>query len=218
MAFEAAFPCIRATNADRYIFLGDICGYYFDTLVIWEKLVTLPRLVAILGNHDAFFLKCVQQGCVPEQYIQKYGPSLELLLRYPATLVKEKFISWLHSNPSQYTSPEGLLHCVHGSPLDPLDGYMYPNSPLPIGAFAPFVLCGHTHYSMVREQSGTVFFNPGSLGQPRNGEMPTYGVIDTKNKTCSIYHVQYDAKRYAQEIFDTYPEYPYLYSVLVRNK
>ncbi|MGM9813568.1 MAG: phosphodiesterase [Candidatus Enteromonas sp.] len=40
------------------------------------------------------------------------------------------------------------------------------------------LLFGHTHVYMLKRADGVVYFNPGSVSFPKNGNPPTYGVID----------------------------------------
>ncbi|MFA5093278.1 MAG: metallophosphoesterase, partial [Candidatus Omnitrophota bacterium] len=56
-AFEAAYPLIINESADVNLFLGDLCGYYFDEVSVWQRLRDVPRLVALRGNHDEMFLR-----------------------------------------------------------------------------------------------------------------------------------------------------------------
>jgi predicted phosphodiesterase len=68
-------------------------------------------------------------------------------------------------------SGRSSLHLVHGSPRDPVDEYLHPDTPLDdlVGfAKAPFVVMGHSHRPFVRSARGTTFVNVGSCGLPRD--------------------------------------------------
>jgi predicted phosphodiesterase len=54
-AVRAAHPMIMSEKADVHVFLGDLCGYYFDQNEIFILLQSIPNLVALKGNHDQFF-------------------------------------------------------------------------------------------------------------------------------------------------------------------
>lgn len=77
------------------------------------------------------------------------------------------------------------LVMVHGSPWEPHNEYIYPNSPAisrlaEIGA--DYVILGHTHYQMAERVGRSLVINPGSAGEPRdprNGFMLSYAVLDT---------------------------------------
>ena len=46
-AFRIACKAIVAESADLNIFLGDLCGYYYDQLDIFDMLREIPNLGAI---------------------------------------------------------------------------------------------------------------------------------------------------------------------------
>lgn len=43
------------------------------------------------------------------------------------------------------------------------------------------VLFGHTHKPMIDTLEGILFFNPGSATYPREGSLPSFGIISIKN-------------------------------------
>lgn len=47
---------------------------------------------------------------------------------------------------------------------------------------ADIVLYGHTHCRDIRYEDGVYILNPGSIGSPRDGKMPGYGVISLSEK------------------------------------
>ena len=46
---------------------------------------------------------------------------------------------------------------------------------------ADICLFGHTHIPTVQVQNGIIFFNPGSLNEPRGSSRPSYGIIKIEN-------------------------------------
>jgi putative phosphoesterase len=79
------------------------------------------------------------------------------------------------------------LVMVHGSPWEPHNEYIYPNSPS-ISRFAEldadYVILGHTHYQMAERVGRPLVINPGSAGEPRdprNGFKLSYAVLDTES-------------------------------------
>lgn len=191
-AFSEAFPLLKKECADINIFLGDICGYYFEPLPIWGELLSLPNLLAVLGNHDDFLLQCLDNGSVPESYMQKYGPALDILMQGESPEKKE-FIQWLRRLKPHYADPGGLFSCCHGAPANALSGYLYPDSPLP-DMKENFLFTGHTHYPMQRCNGRAICCNPGSLGQPRQGGNPSYATveIDGRHFKWRLHQFAYD--------------------------
>ena len=77
------------------------------------------------------------------------------------------------------------LVMVHGSPFEPHNEYIYPNSPSlsRLGTIdADYVILGHTHYQMAERIGRVLVINPGSAGEARdarNAFRLSYAVLDT---------------------------------------
>jgi len=77
------------------------------------------------------------------------------------------------------------LVMVHGSPFEPHNEYIYPNSPsiAKLGSIdADYVILGHTHYQMAEQVGRVLVINPGSAGEARdarNAFRLSYAILDT---------------------------------------
>jgi putative phosphoesterase len=86
------------------------------------------------------------------------------------------------------------LVVVHGSPFDPHDEYLYPNSPnlkKLAQIEADFIVLGHTHYHMALPVGRALVINPGSAGEPRdhrNGFKLSCAVLDTQSGEVTFHH------------------------------
>jgi putative phosphoesterase len=88
------------------------------------------------------------------------------------------------------------LYMVHGSPWEPHDEYIYPNSPAlkrlsQIGS--DFVVLGHTHYHMAERVGRSLVINPGSCGEARdhrNGFRLSYAILDTETEEVTFDHFE----------------------------
>jgi putative phosphoesterase len=86
------------------------------------------------------------------------------------------------------------LVVVHGSPFDPYDEYLYPNSPnlRKLAAIdADYIVLGHTHYHMAERIGRALVINPGSAGEPRdhrNGFQLSCAVLDTATGDVQFHH------------------------------
>ena len=72
---------------------------------------------------------------------------------------------------------------VHGSPRDPLDEYLPDEADAwrarLEGIDADFICTGHTHVPMDLDVDGRRIINPGSVGQPRDGDpRASYAIIE----------------------------------------
>ncbi len=86
------------------------------------------------------------------------------------------------------------LVMVHGSPFDPHDEYLYPNSPnlqKLAQIEADFIVLGHTHYHMAQQVGRALVINPGSAGESRdhrNGFRLSCAVFDTESGEVLFHH------------------------------
>ena len=214
-AFRVAYDMIISEKADFNVFLGDLCGYYFDQQQIYEMILSLPNLIALQGNHDQIFLKVVQGNeALRRDYLRKYGSSIEYLLGDDNPELR----LWLSTLPESYSITTLGLTCHHGSPWDYLDGYVYPDSPLEKFLDYPSLLfvLGHTHYPMVRTIDDKLIVNPGSLGQPRNAGLPTYAIIDYPSKKVIFREIFYDKTDLIRQIDKLDGNNEYLKKILYR--
>ena len=86
------------------------------------------------------------------------------------------------------------LVMVHGSPFDPPDEYIYPNSPA-LGRLAQidadYIILGHTHYHMAVPVGRGLAINPGSCGEARdhrNEFRLSWAVLDTETGEVAFGH------------------------------
>ncbi len=197
--FRVAYIMLIDEGADLNIFLGDLCGYYFDQYDILDMLQTIPNLIAIKGNHDSIFLKIVNgDEDLRKDYLIKYGSSMENLLKGNNC----HLIQWLNSLPESYISSDLDLSCYHGSPWDAMECYVYPDSSLDkfLEYHCSSFVLGHTHHRMYRRIGEKIIINPGSLGQPRDGGWPTYIVMDYTLKRNIIREVPYNKSELLKRI------------------
>ena len=72
------------------------------------------------------------------------------------------------------------ISLFHGSPWDPLQGYIYPDYP-GFGEFlridSDLFFLGHTHYPLYKKIGNKGIINPGSVGLPRNGDSRAQAAI-----------------------------------------
>lgn len=197
-AFDAVLQ--SATGYDQVWCLGDIVGYGPNPHECIQRLRSLP-FVTVAGNHDWAVVNLVDlndfnadaQGAAHWTYDQLTQDDREFLAGLPARVVLHGFT------------------LVHGSPRYPVWEYILQPS-IARASFAHFdTLCclvGHTHvpfiYSMDDSRDGArcksqapphdalvpltdvprMIINPGSVGQPRDGNpLAAYAILDTEERT-----------------------------------
>jgi putative phosphoesterase len=88
------------------------------------------------------------------------------------------------------------LVMVHGSPFEPHNEYIYPNSPSlsRLGTLdADYVVLGHTHYQMAERVGRVLVINPGSAGEARdarNAFQLSYAILDTNTDEVAFENFQ----------------------------
>jgi diadenosine tetraphosphatase ApaH/serine/threonine PP2A family protein phosphatase len=161
--------------------------------------------VGVRGNHDA--------AAVGGDEIEHFNPEARAAMEWTRAAISDATRAWLAALPERRV--EGDLSLVHGSPRDPTWEYL--TSPGAARAsFAvletPHGLNGHTHVPLafvlrddrmdaLRPEPGDMLalaglramLNPGSVGQPRDGDpRASYLVLDLEAMTATWHRVEYD--------------------------
>lgn len=169
---------------DGFIFCGDIFGYFNHPADVVDLLMSIENLVAVLGNHDKYYLDMRNDGYHfqkrKDELVDQYGSS------YKHTLSVSQ-LEFLKEMPMhKKLCLEGKeISIFHGTPNDLLEGRCYPDRTDFSQYTSDISFFGHTHYRMGRTIDGIRIINPGSLGQPRDGLGFSYAVYDFTN---DIYH------------------------------
>ncbi|HEX9775591.1 MAG TPA: metallophosphoesterase family protein [Actinomycetota bacterium] len=214
-ALEAVMERIDALSVDQTFVLGDIVGYCADPNAVVERLGSLPSVVLLAGNHDL-----AATGRFDRSW---FNTVAEQALAWTARVLEERTHAVLAPlEPSGRRGDATLL--VHGSPREPVTEYVT-NASVAQESFAAqsFDLCffGHTHVPVayVREgrrvsrlalpdgervpfaRPGTrVMLNPGSVGQPRDGDPRASFLIVEDEETAQVVRVDYDVARTQEKI------------------
>ena len=100
---------------------------------------------------------------------------------------------------------------VHGGWDNPVDEYIREVSDNYFARFSQkFFFSGHTHVQcLVRFKNGQIYCNPGSVGQPRDGNpMAAFALFDGKN--IELCRVNYDIDRVVDSLKQhDFPSYYY---------
>lgn len=216
-SFKEVLTSMNKKGVERWLYCGDICGYYYHQNEIIRLLRKLPNLVCILGNHDKLFLDMLDGENDGKVYTEKYGHANKLFLETASA----ECITFLRKmEQSEIFEINGCeIAMFHGSPWDPLDEYIYPDSSFERfkSLNYDFVVLGHTHRPMDITAGRTRIINPGSCGQPRDIDMPSYCIFDTENDSVQFIRVNYDKTALIKEINKNDGTNKYLRDVLQRG-
>jgi len=201
--WEALLALQRAEpQPDAVLFAGDAVGYGPDpaNCVRWLRTQATDAVrgdcddALITGNgpHDAPQLEEVARATVALARAQLTPADRAALSLWPLT-------ASLHLGGAMFA----LAHATLARPLDgALDLLTASDAALREalgGLRADFVVLGHTHVPALRRTNGTLFINPGSLGQPRYGVPDaTYAVWEDGD--VRIWHLHYDHDATAQRL------------------
>lgn len=212
-ALKAVLEHIKRQKADKIISLGDIIDYGGQP----NEVVTLIRkmkITSIIGNHE--------QALWDEYYRSLLSDfALNSLNRTQEVLTEENF-NYLYS--LRRTIEFNKILFVHGMPPDDISTYFCKLSQMQlISAFNSYQnkLCfvGHSHVPAIAEfnekkviwiefEGGMTLskdykyiINPGSVGQPRNGNYhSSYMLLDTDSLLLKQVYVKYDIEAAADQI------------------
>jgi predicted phosphodiesterase len=185
LALNAIFDKVQEeVGKIDYIFgLGDYVGYScYPNEVI--DIVKKRFDVVIMGNHDLAGALGNADGFNRDAKTAALWNSEQL------TEENRTFLSILEQQHHFHIFPEWSLFVIHGTPVDPINGYLRPDIPdqkkdeyLQMIPQSRFMFNGHTHIPMIYKGKGTagdtIIVNPGSVGQPRDR--------DPRASACVLY-------------------------------
>lgn len=198
-ALKAVLEDAKSLNCRSFICLGDIAGYHCEINECIEALIELPSLVLIKGNHDQYLID--NSDCPRSKHVTS-------TLSYQRAVIKSKNLEWLSKGLSDYSL--GIKYFTHGGPADRLEQYIYRVS----GEIFPDeftqLFVGHTHVQIVLNVGNKIFCNPGSVGQPRDGDpRAAYALLDGDQIISR--RVAYDiAKTQQTMVAAGFPAYSYV--------
>lgn len=178
-ALQAVLKDALARGCDRFISLGDVVSYYAQPGECIE-LLKKYNAINILGNHDSYLVN--DTNC-------PRSSAVSVIIDHHKKIVTTSQLDWLKK--SLPLLQEGTTLFVHGGPEDPQDQYLYSvsNTIFPQGVEVLF--SGHTHVQTLVDFGGGIYCNPGSVGQPRDGDSrAAYASIE--DGKIKLHRVEYD--------------------------
>jgi predicted phosphodiesterase len=194
--------------------LGDVVGYGPEPDAVVERLREVGAM-GVRGNHDA-------AACGGPE-IDWFNPEARRAMEWTRRAISPPTVEWLAALPDRRT--EGLCELVHGSYREPLWEYVTSDgvAAANLAALATGVrigLHGHTHVPLafvedgkelllIRGRHGTVLelagrralVNPGSVGQPRDGNpASSYLIWEPELDRVTWRRVSYDVAAVQQSM------------------
>jgi predicted phosphodiesterase len=212
-AFEATLEAIAASEAAELWCLGDLVGYGAEP----DACVELARrhaAVCLAGNHDL--------AVVGELPLEDFSRGASLAVQWTREVISDDSRAFLAGLSPQ--GQEGEIGLYHASPRDPVWEYVLSALLADLCMDAQrqrICLVGHSHValSFARRQgepatgeprregtrldisSGEWLLNPGSVGQPRDGDRrAAWLLLDLDGAKASFLRADYDVSAAAAAI------------------
>jgi predicted phosphodiesterase len=169
--------------AERFICLGDVVDYGPWNDECLERIVALPNVSLLQGNHERLFLG--------EDDPAKELPLVQqFMLASHARFTRRDLIEGLPLS----IELNGRFACVHT-----IGGVrIYPNTDIEIDRD---YIVGHSHHQYLIRRNGKVIVNPGSIGQNRQRiDRVEWALFDTNTESFSFYSEAWDVISFIQEL------------------
>ena len=210
---EALEKCLQTAQGryDEALCLGDLVGYGPDPNSVIDRIREIARVV-LRGNHD--------KACCGLTDAEDFNPLARLATRWTRQELTPEHTQFLRDLPSGPVDLEDFV-LVHGSPRDE-DEYLL-DARAALEALrhqrTQAVLFGHTHYqggfllnanrqlevihnfaegdgdpqTLSLEDGSRYLLNPGSVGQPRDGDWrAAFAILDSDQRRIEYYRASYD--------------------------
>jgi predicted phosphodiesterase len=207
-ALEACLDDARDRGFERTLVLGDVVGYGPDPNDVVERVRGLRPVEIVRGNHD-------KVACGVEQP-ESFNVVAKSAAMWTLSMLTPEHRTWLAALQQGPVFVNALVEICHGSPVDE-DSYIFDELDATRAlnvSRRPVCLFGHTHWPAAFEQSyeealaiglkydgemrivlrdGVKYLmNPGSVGQPRDGDArAAYAIVDTDSRHVELIRVEY---------------------------
>lgn len=214
-AWKSVLLDIRSSNVDAIICLGDIVGYGPNPAEVLESIYRNVEYI-VIGNHDAAIADKLDTSLFNEdanyilnwthQQLNKHA--IKFLSSLPLTLHAE-FFKCTHGD---FSNPYAFNYLV--DPHDALQSWNAVDDPI--------IFVGHTHQPAIfvigasgipyllepqdfeMEEGKRYIVNPGSVGQPRDGEArASYCIFDVHTRQIFWRRVPFDIDAYRETLQKT---------------
>ena len=208
---EALDTCLadaRRRGFDRTLVLGDLVGYGGDPNAVVERVLALKPTALVRGNHD-------KVACGIEQ-AEGFNAVARSAAKWTLDVLTPEHRDWLAALPEGPHVVDDYVEICHGSPFDE-DAYIFDEldavRALRVST-RPVCLFGHTHFPVIFElasdglntdgppaaaetrlnlrEGSKYLINPGSVGQPRDGDpRAAYAIVDSTKQCVELMRLNY---------------------------
>jgi diadenosine tetraphosphatase ApaH/serine/threonine PP2A family protein phosphatase len=218
-AFESTLAAADAFGWDRLVVLGDLVGYGGAPNEVVDRVRDLAPYALVRGNHDK-----VASGLEPADGFNPVARQAVDWTHHVLTSENSRYVALLPEGPALV---DDLIEIFHGAPYDE-DDYVFERESaerILRQARRQLSLFGHTHVAgyfwwsptgfgsgapgpsghleVALEPEKRYLVNPGSVGQPRDGDpRAAFAVFDTDAGLLTMKRVAYDVKAAQRRIVE----------------
>ena len=211
-----------APQHDVFWNLGDTVGYAANPNEVIDRLQGIEG-ISIRGNHDL--------ACTSAEDRDDFSPIADRAVQWTRSVLTRAHGEWLERLPAGPLSPGAReVSCVHGSPIHEDDYLVHADDAVLAfqAARARITFFGHTHMQLGFATDGDEFFtlqplygsddeadeyelplrpefryllNPGSAGQPRDGDWrAAFAIYDEDRALFTWHRVPYEISKAEESI------------------
>jgi predicted phosphodiesterase len=213
-ALEAALTALEEEQPDAIWCLGDLVGYGPRPNECCAE-VAARADVCLIGNHDL--------GVLEKISLEEFSHEAAESAHWTQEVLDSGARAYLEGLSPDAELPEAGAELYHASPRDPVWEYVLDAGSMRAAledTVHPIVMVGHSHVPLVATlrdgqlkaahapdgtevdlSAGRVLMNPGSIGQPRDGDpRAALIVLDFDEHRARFLRVEYDVERTQMEI------------------
>ncbi len=220
---EALEKCLELAEGqyDEAVCLGDIVGYGPDPNAVIDRLRQVTRTV-IRGNHD--------KACSGITEAEDFNPLARQATLWTRQTLTAEHLSFLRSLPPGPLTLDGF-QIAHGSPVDEDQYIVGPETAIPAlkSLTSQTAFFGHTHLqggfmltfkggfrsircsgaedgcvlAVTLEDGVRYLINPGSVGQPRDGDWrAAFAILDDTQRRVEYYRASYEVAQTQRKMYE----------------
>ncbi len=219
-ALDAVLSASARQRCDGVVVLGDLVGYGADPNDVVTRIRELKPVAVIRGNHDK-----VASGL---ETAEDFNPMARSAVDWTRNALDPDTLAYLRALPAGPHLVDEAIEICHGSPLDE-DLYVVADfdairsldatrRPLCLFGHTHVALCarldserrldieapqGHPEFDIDLEPTMKYLINPGSVGQPRDGDSrAAYAIVDLDRTLLTLYRVAYPVETAQKKILE----------------
>ena len=200
IALQEVLKKIDSMGIQEVYCLGDVVGYYSQVNECCDEL-RKRSISCVMGNHDWY----MASGTDCER-----SKSVCDCMAYQRKVISVANLEWVKS--FRTTMIAQGISMVHGGWRNPIDEYLEPTREYFKEIRGHLFVSGHTHTQQICDYGDKSYCNPGSVGQPRDGDnRAAFATFD--GERFLLYRVSYDNKT-VWSLMDDLGFHPYYYGCL----